>query len=86
MHLFKMRAAGDILMVSLSFQLPAIDGFGTGFLILIVIFLLSAFNVSFTAFRSRSPDLDDVAVEGAGAMFATAECLAGGQMDFAGVL
>jgi hypothetical protein len=61
MHLFKTRAAGDILMVSLSFQLPAIDGLGTGFLILRVILFLSAFNVSFTAFRSRSPDLDDAA-------------------------
>jgi hypothetical protein len=67
MHQVMTRAAVDILMVSLSFQLPAIDGFGTGFLIFNVIFFLSALKVSFTAFISRSPDLDDAAAGGAGA-------------------
>jgi hypothetical protein len=61
------RAVVDILIVSLSFQLPAIDGFGTGFLIFNVIFFLSTPNVSFTAFVSRSPDLDGAAAGGAGA-------------------
>jgi hypothetical protein len=52
-------------MVSLSFQLPAIEGLGTGFLIFNVIFFLSAFNVSLTALVSKSPDLEDTAAGGA---------------------
>jgi hypothetical protein len=32
-----------------------------------LIFFFSAFNVSFTTFTSRSPDLDDAAAGGAGA-------------------
>jgi hypothetical protein len=67
MHQVMTRAVVDILIVSLSFQLPAIDGFGTGFLIFNVIFFLSTPNVSFTALVSRSPDLDGAAAEGAGA-------------------
>jgi hypothetical protein len=91
MHLFKTRAAGDVLVVSLSFQLPAIDGFGTGFLILrVIFFFLSAFNVSFTAFRSSSPDLEDARASPFptpfAAILAAAECLAGGQKDCAGII
>jgi hypothetical protein len=59
------RAVVDILMVSLSFQLPAIEGLGTGFLILSVIFFLSVFNASLTALVSRSPDLEAAAAGGA---------------------
>ena len=59
------RAGGRILMVSLSFQFPAIDGLGTGFLILIVIFFLSVFSASLTALVSRRPDLEGAAAEGA---------------------
>jgi hypothetical protein len=47
----------DILLVSLSFQLPAIDGFGTGFLIFKVIFFLSVFSAPLTALASSKPDL-----------------------------
>lgn len=54
----RMKACcGGILIVSLSFQLPAIEGLGTGFLIFNVIFFLSVFNVSLTALVSKSPDL-----------------------------
>jgi hypothetical protein len=54
-------------VTSLSFQLPAIEGLGTGFLIFNVIFFLSELNVFLTAPVSRSPDLDEVAAGGAGA-------------------
>jgi hypothetical protein len=59
------RAVADILMVSLSFQFPAIDGFGTGFLIFNVIFFLSVLKASFTADVSSNPDFEDAAAWGA---------------------
>jgi hypothetical protein len=50
--------------VSLSFQLPAIDGLGTGFLIFNVIFFLFVVMASLTASVSRRTDLWFAAAEG----------------------
>lgn len=51
----------DILIASLSFQLPAMDGLGTGFLILSLIFFFSCSGLmeSLTALASKNPDLED---------------------------
>lgn len=57
-------------MVSLSFQLPAIDGLGTDFLILRVIFFLSALSASLTALVSRSPAFEADTAGGAGRVLA----------------
>ena len=54
----------DILVASLSFQFPAIDGFGTGFLIFNVIFFFSERIDSLTALVSNSPDLGGDAAAG----------------------
>jgi hypothetical protein len=59
------RVGLDILMVSLSFQLPAMDGFGTALLIFNVNFFLSTVKASFTAFVSKRPDLEAAAAGGA---------------------
>lgn len=55
----------NVLAVSLSFQLPAADGFGTGFLIFSVTFFLSAPTASLTALVSRRPSLEEAAAGGA---------------------
>jgi hypothetical protein len=43
----------DILVASLSFQFPDIDGFGTAFLIFNLILAFSALTTSFTALASN---------------------------------
>jgi len=62
------HAPQDILVVSLSFQLPAIDGFCTGFLIFRVTFFLSAVTavslIAIAVVFSRA-DLEDAAAGGA---------------------
>ena len=59
-----LQSGCNVLVASLSFQFPAIDGFGTGFLIFKVIFFLSFSGPmeSLTALVSSSPALGKAAV------------------------
>lgn len=66
MHVQIQRAVGDVLVASLSFQFPDIDGFGTGFLIFNLILAFSDLTMSFTALVSSRLELPpDSVAEGA---------------------
>ena len=66
MHVQIQRAVGDVLVASLSFQFPDIDGFGTGFLIFNLILAFSNLTMSFTALVSSRLELPpDSVAEGA---------------------
>jgi hypothetical protein len=65
-HVQIQRAVGDVLVASLSFQFPDIDGFGTGFLIFNLILAFSNLTMSFTALVSSRLELPpDSVAEGA---------------------
>jgi hypothetical protein len=65
-HVQIQRVVGDVLVASLSFQFPDIDGFGTGFLIFNLILAFSDLTMSFTALVSSRLELPpDSVAEGA---------------------